>query len=70
MNINLTLIGQVMVFWVPFATLMIALLARKKSDSPVLLGVIGFIASFIPPLSLLLMVVLALKNNVTAGAQA
>ena len=68
MNFNTTLIGQLMIIWIPLSTLIIGLLARKKSESPIIVTIIGFLLSFIPLFSIIFMAILALKSNVKKDA--
>lgn len=55
-------------FWIGFSTLIIALLARRKSPTPLYTACIGFFLSFIPVFSLLYMTILVLKNDSTDSA--
>ncbi|WP_218396418.1 hypothetical protein [Alteromonas lipotrueae] len=64
MNINVTLLGQVIV---AFALLMAALgyyLGKRKTQSPILTAVVAFFAALVPPLAIILLIVLVLKNDV------
>ncbi|CAD5273319.1 conserved hypothetical protein [Alteromonas sp. 38] len=64
MNINATLFGQVIVV---FALLMAALgyyLGKRKTQSPNLTAVVAFFAALVPPLAIILLIVLVLKNDV------
>ncbi|UJF21340.1 hypothetical protein [Shewanella sp. OMA3-2] len=64
MNINVTVLGQLLIVWIPISTIIIALLARRKTETPVLMTVIGFITSFIPLISIIIMIVLILKKDI------
>jgi hypothetical protein len=64
MNINATLFGQVIVV---FALLMAALgyyLGKRKTRSPNLTAVVAFFSALVPPLTIILLIVLVLKNDV------
>ncbi|GAA0789587.1 MULTISPECIES: hypothetical protein [Pseudomonadati] len=64
MSINATVFGQLFIVWLAIATIIIAVLAKRKTQSPILVTVIGFIASFIPLISIGMMIMLALKNDI------
>ncbi len=64
MNINMTLIGQTIVIWVLIATILTYLLAKRKTETPILATVIGFFAAFVPPISMIYIIILVLKNDV------
>lgn len=64
MSINATVLGQFLCIWIPISTIIIALLARRKTETPVLMTVIGFITSFIPLISIIIMIVLVLKKDI------
>ena len=64
MNINATLFGQVIVVC---ALLMAALgyyLGKRKTQSPNLTAVVAFFSALVPPLAIILLIVLVLKNDV------
>lgn len=64
MNINATVLGQ---FIIVFALIMGALcyyLGRRKTQTPVLTGLLGMMLSIIPPFGLVYLVVLVLKKDV------
>ena len=64
MSINATLFGQVIVV---FALLMAALgyyLGKRKTQSPNLTAVVAFFSALVPPLTIILLIVLVLKNDV------
>ncbi len=69
MNINATLFGQLMLVWVLLSTVIIGLLAKRKTDSPILTTVVGFVLSFLPLLSMVFMAVLALKKDVGSSQE-
>ena len=71
MDINMTLFGQVVLVWIVIAMAITILLAERKTETPAITIALSFMLSFIPPLSIIFLVVLALKkdavkNEVTA----
>ena len=70
MNINATVLGQ---FIIVFALIMGALcyyLGRRKTQTPVLTGLLGMMLSIIPPFGLIYLVVLVLKKDVGSTSAA
>ncbi|MDP5137776.1 hypothetical protein [Rheinheimera baltica] len=70
MNINATLLGQ---FIFIFALIMGAVcyyLGRRKTQTPVLAGLLGVVLSLIPILGLVYLVVLVLKKDVGSTSAA
>ncbi|WP_076537388.1 hypothetical protein [Shewanella sp. UCD-KL21] len=67
MSINATLLGQLLTFlWVPFIifiTWMSYKLGKSKTSNPKTISAIGFLLSFMPPLALIFIAVLALKSE-------
>ncbi|MCT7941689.1 hypothetical protein [Shewanella holmiensis] len=63
MSINATLLGQLFIVWLVISTIIIAILAKRKTQTPIMVTVIGFIASFIPILSIGMMIFLAIKKD-------
>jgi len=64
MVINMTMLGQVMLVWVLLQTALVYHLAKKKTQTPVIATIIGFFASFLPPVGLIYLIVLVLKNDI------
>ncbi|MCW3173554.1 hypothetical protein [Shewanella subflava] len=64
MSINATLLGQLFIVWLVISTIIIAILAKRKTKTPIMVTLIGFIASFIPFVSIGMMIMLALKNDI------
>lgn len=63
MNINATLLGE---FIALFALIMGAVcyyLGRRKTQTPILAGLLGAVLSIIPPFGLVYLVVLVLKKD-------
>ena len=70
MNINATLLGE---FIVLFALIMGAVcyyLGRRKTQTPILAGLLGVVLSIIPPFGLVYLVVLVLKKDVGSTSAA
>lgn len=70
MNINATLLGE---FIALFALIMGAVcyyLGRRKTQTPVLAGLLGVVLSLIPPFALVYFVVLLLKKDVGSTSEA
>jgi hypothetical protein len=70
LNINATLLGE---FIALFALIMGAVcyyLGRRKTQTPVLAGLLGFVLSLIPPFALVYFVVLLLKKDVGSTSAA
>ncbi len=64
MEFNTTLLGQVIAAWVVIATVLTFILAKRKTQTPIIATIIGFILSFIPPVSMIYLIVLVLKNDI------
>ncbi|MCP3674983.1 MAG: hypothetical protein GY829_11015 [Gammaproteobacteria bacterium] len=67
MDINATILGQIICVWVIIATTLTFFLTKRKTQTPVLASVIGFFIAFIPPLSLIYIIILVLKNDIIAN---
>jgi len=66
MDVNLTMLGQVLFVWILLQTALIYHLAKRKTQTPVIATVIGFLLSLLPPIGLIYLVVLVLKNDIEA----
>jgi len=64
MNINATILGQVILFTAVVVGILSFYLGKRKTQTPVLATIIGIILSFIPPLALVYLAALVLKNDV------
>lgn len=64
MNINATLVGQIMFVFVLVVGALSYYLARRKTQTPVLAGLLGVVLCIIPPFALVYLVVLVLKKDV------
>lgn len=70
MNINATLVGQVMFVFMVVVGILSYYLGRRKTHTPVLAGLLGIVLCFIPPFALIYLVVLALKKDVSSTSSA
>ncbi|NRA83941.1 MAG: hypothetical protein HRU22_09310 [Gammaproteobacteria bacterium] len=68
MNLNATLLGQSLAFFILFSILLIGSLSyylgKRKTKNPKITAFIGILLSFMPPLALIYIAVLVLKNDV------
>ena len=67
MNISLTLLGQIAAVSAVVGGLLSFYLGRRKSETPVLLGIIGCALSLFFPLGLVYVAVLALKPDLQSN---
>jgi predicted PurR-regulated permease PerM len=67
MNLNATLVGQFAFVLAIICALVGYFLGRRKSNSPILLSVVGFVCGLIPPLGAVFILVLALKKDLTTN---
>ena len=66
MEINATIIGQFVIISCLVIGLVSYYLGRRKTQTPLLAGLLGFVLSLIPLLGIVYVIVLMLKNDVTA----
>jgi len=69
MAVNATLLGQLIIVWILIATTITFLLARRKTQTPIIATLLGFLFSFIPPVSMLYLIVLVIKNDIVDADQ-
>ena len=67
-NINATLLGEFIILSVIIITSLSYYLGKRKTQNAKITTFIGFLSSFIPPLGLIFIAVLALKNDVSNNA--
>ncbi|NRQ40958.1 hypothetical protein HRH59_00015 [Rheinheimera sp. YQF-2] len=70
MNINATLLGQVIFIFALVMGAVCYYLGRRKTQTPVLAGLLGIVLSIIPPFGLVYLVVLVLKKDVSSASAA
>ena len=68
MNVNATLVGQLIVIFALVVGVISYFIGRRKTQSPILAGVLGAVLSIVPLFGLIYLVVLMLKNDVNLGA--
>lgn len=66
MSINATLLGQVVAVLMVIMAVAGYYLGKRKTQTPVLTTVIAIVSSLIPPLALLFLMALVLKNDIAA----
>jgi RsiW-degrading membrane proteinase PrsW (M82 family) len=64
MNINATLFGQVVIALAVVMAILGYYLGKRKTQTPILTAVVAFFTALVPPVALLFLVVLVLKNDV------
>lgn len=64
MNINATLLGEIMFVFVLIMGALSYYLGRCKTQTPILAGLLGMALSIIPPFALVYLVVLVLKKDI------
>ncbi|ATC96677.1 hypothetical protein [Pseudoalteromonas tunicata] len=63
MNINATLLGELLAVFAIINVLLCFSLGKRKTDSPYLCGLIGFVSALLFPLGLIFLAVLVSKSN-------
>ena len=64
MNINATLVSEIMLVLLMVVGALSYYLGRRKTQTPVLAGLLGMVLCIIPPFALLYLVILVLKKDV------
>lgn len=70
MNINATLLGEIMIVFIVVVGALSYYLGRRKTQTPILAGLFGVVLSIIPPFALIYLVVLVLKKDVGSTSEA
>ncbi|MFT0140830.1 hypothetical protein ACEK07_46835 [Alcanivoracaceae bacterium MT1] len=70
MGINLETLLVVLLLWSLLCGGMAYILAKPKFEAPIIISVITFFMSFIPPLSLIFLAVIALSSSSRPNRQA
>ncbi|GGE86496.1 hypothetical protein [Pseudoalteromonas gelatinilytica] len=68
MNINATLIGQIIVILIPVFAAISYYLGKRKTSTPFVVAVIGGLLALIPLFGLIFIAVLALKQDIETTA--
>lgn len=64
MNVNATILGPFVIFFVLVIGWLSYYLARRKTNTPVIAGIVGALLAFIPPLALIYLAVLVFKKDI------
>ena len=64
MNVNATTLGEIIFFFVIAIGILSYYLGKRKTRTPKVATLIGILLSFIPPLGLVYLAILVLKNDV------
>lgn len=67
MNINATLVGQLVIVLAVIMALVCFYLGKRKTQTPILAAIIGVFLALIPPLALVYLIVLVCKNDVQSN---
>jgi 4-hydroxybenzoate polyprenyltransferase len=70
LNINATLLGEIMIVFILVVGALSYYLGRRKTQTPILAGLLGLVLSIIPPFGLVYLVVLVLKKDVGSTSEA
>ena len=63
MNINSTVYGQFVIGLALFMTAICYYLGKRKTETPVLVSIIGFFTAIFPPFALVYLITLVLKRD-------
>lgn len=63
MNFNATIYAQVVVILAIFMAAFCYFFGKRKTTTPIVTSVIGFFTAFIPPLALIYLIALVLKDD-------
>ena len=69
MNINATLLGEIMIVFILVVGVLSYYLGRRKTQTPILAGLLGLVLSIIPPFGLVYLVVLVFKKDVGSTSE-
>ncbi|MCO4321488.1 hypothetical protein [Aliidiomarina quisquiliarum] len=64
MDINATLLGRAVIFFVLIIGVISYLLGRTKTETPILTGIVGALLALVPPLGLIYIGVLIFKKDI------
>lgn len=68
MNINLTLLGEIILFSMLIVGALSYYLGKRKTTSPKIATLIGVLLCITPPLNIVYLIVLMLKNDVVSSS--
>ncbi len=64
MNFNATLLGQAIFIFALIMLVLSYILGKRKTETPKTTAFIGFLTALVPPLAIVFLIVLILKNDV------
>jgi len=67
MEFNMTVIGQVIAVWIIIATVLTFILAKRKTQTPIIATILGFVLSLFPPFGMVYLIILVLKNDINGN---
>lgn len=68
MNVNLTLMGQIIFILIPVFAVISYFLGKRKTSTPIKMAIIGGLLALIPLFGLIFIAVLALKQDIETTA--
>ena len=68
MDIDVTVMGQVISVFVVVIGLLSYYLGRRKTQTPILAGLLGAVLAIVPVIGAVYLVVLVLKNDINSSA--
>lgn len=69
MGLNATIFGQIILLLAIIMAFLGYYLGKRKTQTPILTTVVAVISAFVPPLAILFLMALLLKNDVTTDAK-
>jgi len=64
MNINATLFGQIVFVLAIITAILGYYLGKRKTQTPILTAILAFFSALLPPVALIFLIVLVVKNDV------
>ena len=68
MNVNLTLMGQIIFILIPVFAVISYFLGKRKTSTPIKMAIIGGLLALVPLLGLIFIAVLAFKQDIETTA--
>ncbi|RUO77784.1 hypothetical protein [Idiomarina seosinensis] len=65
MDLNATLIGQLIFVLAIIMAVISYYLGKRKTQTPLVTTIVGLVSAFVPPLAIIFLMALVLKNDVT-----
>lgn len=66
MNINETLFGQVVIVLAIIMAILGYYLGKRKTQTPIVTAIVAFFTALLPPVALIFIIILVVKNDVQA----